>query len=201
MPDKKKTQKQKIDPTVIVAVIGLIGTILTLMLTFEPLKHWWETRLNPPAASTPIPISETVEIAPSETSASMPSVVPAPAFTETFTPPATLPPTLTQPPGPGAMTAQIASNYSEIKPLLAVTFNAASSFVAYPDGSVETCEFAHVCAYTWDVRERNGGTIYGPEVGGSKFSYTFAKKGEYTVVAYVCRGQACNFAAASVTVR
>ena len=114
--------------------------------------------------------------------------------TPTFTP------TSTQPPSPSVMTAQIVSNYSEGKIPLAVTFNASSSFVTYPDGSVETCEFANVCTYTWDVREKNGGTIHGPEVGGGKFSYTFTKKGEYTVVVYVCRGQACNFAAASVIV-
>lgn len=98
------------------------------------------------------------------------------------------------------MIAQLAYNYASGPAPLTVTFNAKTSYVLYPDGTIENCEFKNVCQYSWDVR-KDGALIHGPELGGSLFSYTFAKKGNYTVVVYVCRGKICHFASAAITVR
>lgn len=194
--------KPKIDPAVMVAIIGLTGTLITVLLGFEPIKHWWENQLNPPTVpvSTAMPNTETTEPAPKTAEPVAPSSNPPVTDASTITPPAATS-TWTLPPASGVMTAQIVYNYGVGNAPLTTTFNASSSSVAHPDGKVETCEFAHVCTYSWDVRNKNGAVIHGPEVGESKFSYTFAKKGEYTVVVYVCRGQACNFASANVTVK
>ena len=99
------------------------------------------------------------------------------------------------------MIAQINTNAYEGRAPLRVTFRADASYVTFPDGSVETCKYAHVCSYTWDVREQNGPTIHGPVTGGSEFSYEFSRRGVYMVVVYVCRGQACSFTSVTVTTR
>jgi hypothetical protein len=99
------------------------------------------------------------------------------------------------------MIAQVNTNYSEGRAPLEVTFRAGNSYVQFPDGTVEACEFAHSCSYTWDVREQNGTVFHGPVTGGKEFSYKFTRKGVFVVVVYVCRAQACNFAAITITIR
>jgi hypothetical protein len=196
MSGRKK--RKGLDKSVMVAMLGLIGTLLVALLGMPFIQNWWDNQVN--AINTPIPTTEIIQIVPSETLTIVSNFTPSLTLTDTpFTPP-TLPPTFSPTPAAGVMTAQITYNYSNGKAPLHVTFKAFSSFVTYPDGGVETCEFKNVCAYTWDVR-KDGAVILGPVSGGGEFSYTFSKGGDYTVVVYVCRGEACNFSAASVTVK
>lgn len=199
MANKKKNPPENTN-AIWAAVITGIVTIIVTILGLPPLIEKIDSLLNPTAtpASTPPP-TET------------PTSVPAPPFLETATQPAIIaftdtpaipaPPTLTPIPANGVMIAQIKSNYLDGKAPFRATFRAGSSYLTFQDGSVQACEFANVCSYTWDVREQNGPTIHGPVTGGSEFSYEFTKKGVFMVVVYVCRGQACNFTSVSVTAR
>ncbi len=196
MPGKKKKSGQGVDPTVLAAIITVIGTLLVTLVTYKPIEAWWSSRLNP----TPmISIGATFTPITSETPTKILIDTPTQFFTETPTPLLTdVSPT--QLINLGKMNAQLVYNYATVNAPLSVTFNAHSSYLSYQDGTIETCEFSNVCSYSWDVRQ--GSTpIYGPESGGSVFSYTFTKKGDYTVVVYVCRGEICNFAAASITAK
>ncbi|GMV33574.1 MAG: hypothetical protein DCC59_00540 [Chloroflexi bacterium] len=202
MSNKNKKKGQKVDPAVMAAIITLIGTLVTLLVTYEPIKNWWNTRLNSTPTLIPtVSATDASLVVPSETPARESNFTPTPGITETIAPSPAIISTFTDVPDIGVMTAQIASNYYDGRAPFTATFRAGTSFVIYPDGRVETCEFAHVCSYTWDVREKNGSTIYGPEAGGKEFAYNFTKRGEFIVVVYVCRGQACSFTAANVTAR
>jgi hypothetical protein len=98
------------------------------------------------------------------------------------------------------MIPQLRFSASEGKAPLSVNFNAEGSFVDVKGGADLLCNFENVCQYTWSVRL--GSTMmYEPTLGGSKFSYTFQKKGEYVVVLTVCRGEACESTAVVITVR
>jgi len=102
---------------------------------------------------------------------------------------------------PGAMMIpQLRFSASEGKAPLNVNFNAEGSFVDVKGGADLLCNFQNVCQYTWSVRL--GSTmVYEPAFGGSKFSYTFQKKGEYVVVLTVCRGEFCESTAVVITAR
>lgn len=188
MPGKRNKNKKGLDPTVWVAIVTLIGTIVVALLNYKPIEAWWNARLN--ATNTPALAVETVESPTSSPPAETLVIEPTIIFTETPTLIAAI----------GKMNAQLVYNYATGNPPLNVTFNAHSSYLSFPDGTIQDCVFKNVCSYTWDVRQ--GSTpIYGPETGGGMFSYTFQKSGDYTVVVYVCRGGICNFTAANVNVR
>lgn len=177
--------------TAIVAPIALLiaNKIIDTTQTATPSTYGTGTLTLPPVEGD-TPTMETIPVDdPTATSVAAPSLV----MTET--------PTLTPIPLTGVMIAQIKANYLEGKAPLRATFRAGSSYLSFPDGSTETCEYANVCSYTWDVREKNGATIHGPELGGSEFSYEFSRRGEFIVVVYVCRGQACSFTSVSITTR
>lgn len=199
MTDNQKPQEKSNAP-IWAAVITALATIIVAFLSFPPLI----ARLNTIWNITPtIPVAAT----PTETPSTSPSILPsetenlAGAASFTDTPVIPPPPTLTPTPSTGVMIAQINTNAYEGRAPLRVTFRADASYVTFPDGSVETCKYAHVCSYTWDVREQNGQTIHGPVTGGSEFSYEFSRRGVYMVVVYVCRGQACSFTSVTVTTR
>lgn len=191
-----KNRRKGLDPTIVVALIGLVGTITVTLLNLQAIQTWWDNRLNATAVPvTPTGIVDTSNPISSETPIEIPVIDPAPLITETSFPSET--PTLIS---LATMNAGLVYNYATGKVPLQVTFNAHSSYLSYQDGTIETCDFSNVCSYSWEVRQ--GSTpIYGPESGGSVFSYTFGKKGNYTVVVYVCRGAICNFAAASITAK
>lgn len=190
--------------TLVVAFFTLIGGIITAFIASPLLLEY--LRQHPLTTPTHIPtnigtgtpflietIPATTIILPSETPFQSPTI----PSTDMLAPPPTLTPALST----GAMIAQITTNAYEGRAPLRVTFRADSSHVTFPDGSVETCKYAHVCSYTWDVREQNGPIIHGPVTGGSEFSYEFSKRGVFMVVVYVCRGQACGFTSVTVTTR
>lgn len=197
MSGKNKKAKNGLDPTVIVAFITVTGTILVALLNYDPIKTWWNARLNPTPTSSFI---ETFPPPPPELSTGETISIASPISIESATPFLTDTPLATQSLDVGEMIAQLTYNYAIGNIPLTITFNAQSSYVSYKNGTIDNCKFKNVCSYSWDVRQ--GGTpIYGPESGGSVFSYTFAKKGDYTIVVYVCRGTICNFAAASITAK
>lgn len=197
MSGKNRRNRKGLDPTIIVAVIGLISTVTVTLLNLPAIQNWWNNKLNAPSVSaTSTSMVEPPAAFPSETHTELPVTGLAPFPTDTPFPSETP----TQLTNTGKMTAQLTYNYATGNAPLVVTFNAHSSYLSYQDGAIETCEFSNVCNYSWDVRQ--GSTpIYGPESGGGIFSYTFAKKGDYTVVVYVCRGGICNFAAVSITAK
>lgn len=197
MAKNENKPQEKSNAPIWAAVITALATIIVAFLSFPPLIARLNTIWNP-TPTIPVTImptetpSTSLGILPSETE----NLAGAASFTDTpVIPP---PPTLTPIPPTGVMIAQISTNYSEGRAPLRVTFRAESSYVTFSDGSVETCKFANVCSYTWDVRKQEGATIHGPVIGGSEFSYEFAQKGVYMVVVYVCRGQACNFSATTI---
>ena len=199
MTDNQKTQEKSSAP-LWAAVITALATIIVALLSFPPLIARLNTIWNPtPTIPVTAALTETLSVAkgisPSETE----NLADTASTTDTSTIPP--PPTFTPIPSTGVMIAQITTNAYEGRAPLRVTFRADSSHVTFPDGSVETCKYAHVCSYTWDVREQNGPIIHGPVTGGSEFSYEFSKRGVFMVVVYVCRGQACGFTSVTVTTR
>lgn len=198
MTEDKNKRRENPNAVIWAAVITGIVTIIVTILGFPPLIAKLDAVWNP----TP-----TISATPVSTETPTPSSIVSPTETPVLTiatPPANTPtemPIPTQPPGNGTMIAQITTNAYDGRAPLRATFRAGSSYVTFTDGSVETCEFAHVCSYTWDVREKNGAIIHGPELGGSEFSYEFSRRGEFIVVVYVCRGQACNYTSVSITTR
>lgn len=180
-----------------VALIGGIVTITVAVLGYPPLvkklDSMWNSTPTIPVISSPVYTPMTIpviQVFDTATQMAATPVVDSPIPTQT----------LTQIPSTGIMTPQILTNFPTGKAPLAATFRAGSFYVTYPDGRVETCVFVNVCSYTWDIRQGSN-YVFGPEPGSGVFSYTFHKKGEYTVVVNVCRGEACNFAALGVTVR
>lgn len=198
-PQKKKHEskaKSGIDSGVLIAIIGLIGTITVALIAFPPIQNWWNNRLNP----TPIPIFFITETF-------TPSVPETPIFTLEFTsttsPTETIMPPFIETPttitNSQTMFPQMTASASEGKVPFTVNFNAKGSYVDVQGGDDLFCTFENVCNYTWSVR-LDGNNVYGPTLGGSAFSYTFSSKGSYIVVVNVCRGKTqeiCNFAFAS----
>lgn len=197
---KKQGKKKQISihPTVWVAIITLVGTIAVALFNFSPFVDWINNKLGlTPTAiiyftetSTPFAIETfvtTIQDTPSPT-----IETPSTITLESILP--------TEIKKSEIMMPQLIFSSSGGKAPLTVNFNASNSFVDVQGGEDLLCNFENVCKYTWSVR--TGSTyLHEPTLGGSKFSYTFGKRGEYIVVVYVCRGEACNAAAAIITVK
>ena len=206
----KKNTPARDDTTVKVAKINQTGVVIGLVITaiIAPVALLIANKMiNPTPTVTPLPhIVETLTESPGEDNPLLTPTTstdePAATYVATLSPVVTdTSIAFTPTPSTGVMIAQINTNAYEGRAPLRVTFRADASYVTFPDGSVETCKYAHVCSFTWDVREKNGATIHGPELGGSEFSYEFSRRGEFIVVVYVCRGQACSFTSVSITTR
>lgn len=202
-PKSRKSSKPspRIHPTVWVAIVGLIGTVIVAFMNFPPFENWLDAKLNPTPTITATPkIAETQTLAATENRTSTPEILPSPTFTQT---PEPIPPSPTFENVTTAnetMSVQLTSSSSEGRAPFLVNFNAKNSYVSRTDGTTLTCIERNVCNYTWSVRF-DGKTIYGPTLGDSVFSYTFQKKGQYVVIAYVCRGKACSYSAVNIVAR
>jgi hypothetical protein len=180
--------------TGLITLAGVIVTALLAPIALEIVRH----RLS--ATATPAPIAvETIAPIPASFATDSSDLL-LPIFTETIPPSPANPPTPTPQAAAETMTAQLTFSSSAGNAPLLVNFNARNSYLTRANQPTLTCIEKNVCSYTWSVR-MGGTTIYGPSLGDSAFSYTFQKKGEYTVVVTVCRGDACNFAAASISVK
>lgn len=180
-----KPTPKKIDPTVVVAIIGLIGTITVAFLGFSPFINWLNFKLTP----TPTNTIETPILLSTETPTS--TVEFTPNETETFTPPPPDTPTVTAS-NPEKMTALLRVSANSGKAPFQVNFNAQDSFITFTNGTTSSCfNNPNACTFTWTV-SLGGKIVYGPKDGGAGFSYKFEKKGVYFVTVTICRGYTCN---------
>lgn len=194
---EKTSNSDKSNTPIWVALISGLVSITLAILAFQPLVTYFNNQWNAtptsiasPTTSTPIFTETPTEIITITTTDTPVSII-VPSDT----------PSISSPQVSGTMNPQIIYNYSTGSAPLTVSYNAQSSFVSYPDGRIEDCSFKNVCFFQWDVRQSDGSIIFGPVQGNGIFSHTFQKKGEYTVVVYVCRGDVCNFTGANVLVR
>lgn len=166
----------KIDPTVLVALIGLVGTIVGVLLAFPPFQRVFEPK---PTATTEPTLTITVEPIFTETY--------TPMFTETFTlVPATETASVTSEPQlPIGMQVSLIANQTRGKVPLKVRLNTKDSFFRDHSGAVFPCG---ACNYTWQVRT-GGNILFGPQKGEATFEYTFRDRGTYFVTVVVCRNQ------------
>lgn len=197
MAKKKNSQNEENNQNtaIWVAIIGGIVSIILAILAFPPLTDLINSKWNP--TPTPIP-----------TDTSIPSETASVRLEDTFTPnpinfstqSPTDVPTSTLENNKEFMTVILIASANEGRMGSTVNFNARDSYVTFPDATTSTCINQNVCTFQWDVR-LDGLTIYGPVQNGNTFSYKFEKKGSYTIVVFVCRGNACNYSAASVTIK
>lgn len=196
-PYSSKTTTEKKDTAIAVAIIGLIGTIIVGFMSFSPLVNWLNAKLTPsptPSAvgTIPPPVLDTPTEIPTISTILNSTDTPI-TFTNT---PAT--PTLES--QNEFMTVLLTASANEGRAPLTVNFNARNSFITFSDHSTSTCINQNVCSFGWDVR-LDGITITGMIQGEGVFSYRFEKRGDYLVVVNVCRGDTCNYSAASVKVK
>lgn len=204
-----QSTKQKVEADLKVAKINMLVAIVTGLLTLAGVIV---TALLAPLAieivrhlltstSTPVPIAtEFVMPPPTEAVIDEPNVFILPTLTLTLPTSRVDVSTVTPQAVTETMTVQLTFSSSAGKAPLMVNFNAKNSYLSRTDGTTLSCIEKNVCSYSWDVR-LGSTSIYGPKLGDSAFSYTFQKKGEYVVVVYVCRGEACNYSAASISVK
>ena len=171
------SSSNKIDPTVLVAIIGLVGTIVGLLLAFPPFQRVFDPKST--ATIEPTHATVTVESIATETHTLV--------ITETFTlVPATETASVTpQPQLPVGMQVSLVANQTRGKIPLKVRLNTKDSFFRDPSGTVFPCG---ACNYTWQVRTR-GNIIFGPQEGQATFEYTFRDRGTYFVTIVICRNQ------------
>lgn len=153
--------------TVVVALIGLFGTLAGIGENSEPTY-------TPVPALDSIP-SSTATVFLSDTSTLGPIFI---ASAET--PSATL--VATQNPV-GVMYVELTANQVRGRNPLIVNFDARASYLLAPDGTKFECG---ACDYFWRIRI-NGVDIFGPEKTDGKLEYNFGGKGTYYVSVYVCR--------------
>lgn len=182
--------------TGILTLVGLIVTALLAPIALEYFRHAINT--------VPTPIEENTAIftpLPSESPAATLAFPSTPSMTETFTPPPTDIPTTTIKFESETMTVMLNSSTNSGKIPLQVNFNAKDSFVTFTNGTTSSCvNNPNACTFTWTI-SREGKVIYGPEQGNAGFSFNFQKRGNHTVVVYICRGNACSFGVATVEVK
>lgn len=184
IPAKAHGQEQtKPDATIIVAIIGILGTLATVIFAFPPFIRWVDSVWFPSPTST-------VTIA-----------VPAAAATETLLPPATdngtpfaFPvetsiPTFTPIP-PRMVVVTWANKYAGDVPLT-VKFSAEDSYMEFSDGSRAYCT-PSTCTFVWSVFNVTlNGVVATPQSWRESFTYTFYKEGLYYVKVTVCQGGVC----------
>ena len=165
---------------IIVAVLGLIGVIITAVLNFPPVQDSF--RHTATSSATLIPPTITV-----------PSVSPTgiikPATSILLS---AIPSTIPNATEPIAekMNVALASSLDGGKSPLLVNFTAKDSSIRFSDNHVSVCSASRACTYVWAIY-LNGKAIVKPTEGGESFNYTFMRKGSYLVTVYVCRGTTC----------
>lgn len=167
----------KIDPTVLVALIGLMGTIVGVLLAFPPFQRVFD----PKSTATTEPTLTTVTAEPVATEAH--TLV----LTDTFTlVPATETASVTpEPQLPVGMQVSLIANQTRGRIPLNVKFNTKNTIFRDATGAVFPCG---ACNYTWQVRT-GGNILFGPQKGEATFEYTFRDRGTYFVTVVICRNQ------------
>lgn len=193
--------------TVMVAIIGLIGTLISQLFDFGPFLSLFATttptliRINSPMADdTPTKTPAFVFSEPTNTFTSPPTESPSFTVTATEIPPATWTVTPTPPVG---MDVQLITDITSGSSPLTVNFDARGSFLRDANGMIYKCG-GGPCNYTWYVY-KDGNLAYQSDRGGNgTFKYKFGRSGDYRVIVRVCRGQAdsdCAYDGEGISVR
>ncbi|MCC6297739.1 MAG: hypothetical protein IT314_00460 [Anaerolineales bacterium] len=173
--------------TIIVAIIGLIGTLAGLLLNFGPFVNRFNTPIPPTTASIPT-LMPTVSFTPEPTSILTLIVTPTETLTPTATFTPTLPPEALTPTSslPIGMQVKVTSNPPGGKAPLTVKFDARDSFVRAPDGTLFECRKGG-CSYIWYVY-KNGEQFRDPQKTNGTLELRLEKHGNYFVSVYICHG-------------
>lgn len=203
--DAKKAKDKRtiaiiLNSAVIAALVtglcGLIGAVITTTLNPE---FFIPDRLTPTTLPTYFPF-ETPTFG-DETSTPIMDAA-TPSLTPTFYPTHVLP-TLTETPAPTpseVMTVVLEPSSYSVKLGQHVNINARKSYVKFRDGSIYNCANYRLCTFSWTIFHRESGDRVSMDTDDGILSYTFPRKGNYLITAYVCRG-VCGIGFASVTVR
>lgn len=190
-------EKRRVDPTVLVALIGTIGAIIVALLNSPLLEKLFLPAPTPTLTMTVSPNTPWLL----EYSTHAPIVVQVTRTWETPAAPPTLTPTAGSTPATaGQMFVALQSSLDEGKAPLKVNFDARSAYVKLADGSLSDCGTNRFCSYEFTIQcESNFVTKVNNTDG--LLSYTFGSKGKYFVTVYVCRGEACAADGLTVNVR
>jgi hypothetical protein len=185
MAGKKDGKSSGKGPEIILGVLTLIGVIITALLAFPPIIHYFERIMATPTVLPSPTVFFSPTLLPSATQVVTPTLTPAPTTETPFT-------TSPSPEPPGAkMIVRLQANMTSGKAPLLVSFDACNSNLESSDGSTWGCSPNLLCTYTWAVY-RDGKQIGNPVQGQGKYSYKFTQKGTYFVTVYVCRGDVCG---------
>jgi hypothetical protein len=196
----KSTGRKGVDPSVWVALIGGLVTVIVALLSFPPLLTWLQSTPTPTTTSIPIltdtPISVALTLLTNTPNLS--------TVTPTMTEMIIAPPSATETPSlPIGMHVRLYADKTTGKAPLTVKLDARDSFLRAPGGEIYGCK-SGACVYTWEVYA--GGQRIGKPVNNSTgtFQYSFGKKGSYFITVVVCRGGGssdCNGSGAQIEAR
>lgn len=160
---------------VFAAILGLLGTFLTLVFNFPPFVRLFD----PTPTSMPTSVVETITPPWLDVQTPIPTTTLAlPFSTETL--PASSSPTTGLPLG---MQVILTATRTQGQVPLSVRFDARDSFLRTADGTIYECG---ACNYTWTVRE-SGLYVLGPKETDGTLEYKFTRRGTYFVSVTVCR--------------
>lgn len=194
-------RKSKTDPAVMVAIVSALATIMVTILGLPPLITYIDSRLNPTPTYTSIVLTVTSTNPSSETPTIISELTLTPIVTEVVV--SSTPPIVTEPPTPapaGVMIAELFASANTVRQGQHINFNARNSFVTFADGSVYNCVNYRFCSFGWYIYHTESATRTSTTTDGI-LSYTFEKRGNYTVTVYVCRSDICGYASTYVLVR
>jgi hypothetical protein len=191
---KPKT-KDNSNTAIIVAVIGVIGTIIAALLS-SPLLGKWSGPVVPTA--TPTEFVTATPFIMVVTSTELP--VTPPTSTLTPTPENTATASPSPEPKVDKMTAILEATKLTGKSPLRVNFDARTSYADFAVGNNATCGNNPFCSYVF--------TVYRDSKFEDRISnntglllYTFNGKGQYFVNVYVCRGGTCEDDGVTINVK
>ena len=183
----KRQSNEAARAQIVAAVIGLIGTIILGLFTYQAsLPKPTPIPIIPPAA-TPSFIQTITELPPTFTELPPPTNTFTPSATSTVFVTPTPTETITPIPQPKLIVLLTATKTSGRAPLK-VKFDARETYLTDYSGQRFVCRNG-TCYYTWKVYS-NGQQI-GKSVtdSGGTFDYIFTKQGTYMITVWICRGK------------
>jgi len=186
----RKSKGKTVDKTVLVALIGMIGTVVVGLLSSPLFTNWLasEPTSVPTATAIPADLATATEYFTSApiivvvTSTEEPQVV-----LPTFTPVPADTPKPSPEPEIDNMTVILVSSADEGKAPFRVNFDARTSYVKFADGSTAACGNNAFCSYVFAIY-RDSSLVEKISNNTGTLSYTFGTRGQYFVTVYVTRG-------------
>lgn len=200
-------KSNKMSDPVKIALIGLIGTIITALLGSTLIDRWFPSISDPtPTATYTLTATFTSTVLPTQSPSPTPTPTPTvtSTTTTTFTSTPTLTNTATASPSPtpetDKMYASLVANLLEGRAPLNVNFDARDSYVRFVDKREVACGNSRFCSFTFTIilDSQSAETIHNNE---GRLSYNFSRSGEYIVAVYVCRGGACDEDSVMINIR